>query len=502
MIIQSQHPPHTSLPNTLIANNMLHDLFSQTVIVHPLTVVTLCLVFFSFEYNRRRTEDSIHVLWNKVLYDLCPKSRGWYFFPAPQVRVYASLLDTAAACRTTSSTNLEPLPSISTAGQQQTEEIITMPGKVGKEVILDFCLLFPIPEGRRRSSNITDRFCKYVFGWDVTSYKNADQKQKTNALDIIKDLKLKQMTIPLIAELKKPISRHPPDIMAYCEYLSNHIDKAQHQLLEQARCIFSLSRFRSQKEIMLIAASGEWWTFRLATRTQYPFSKIFSLNEYNDKDKLDEQSQDLYKEEKLFEPMDLPNTVVNVEDAGNRDAEELTESQKLEQKQRSEERAKYMGTRSSHLPRANQAWKKYSDFHDHINKLGSSMLYTISEVHNFYKQWYEVRQEFAVAQAPLPRPVQTSSKLLKFQHNNMSNTERIDLERFKNHWSPALQLGTEISNRYLVAIWEILDSQLTENLPEEERSFLETVIYPGFQWVLQKVKGKGKGKGKDVQSVE
>ncbi|KAJ8689595.1 hypothetical protein PTI98_012485 [Pleurotus ostreatus] len=74
--------------------------------------------------------------------------------------------------------------------------------------------------------------------------------------------------VAVIVEQKRPPSRHPKDILSYCQQLSRLLRSAAEQATDQACCLFSMLNYGHQEEVILIAATGAWWMFRLSRRRE------------------------------------------------------------------------------------------------------------------------------------------------------------------------------------------------------------------------------------------
>lgn len=90
------------------------------------------------------------------------------------------------------------------------------------------------------------------------------------------------LIVPLIVETKRPATRHPKDIETYVRGLSYLLFQAQEQAYKQTHCLFSTrEKYDSQDAVMIIAASGHWWSFRIATRKEFAGEK-FDMKNYSE----------------------------------------------------------------------------------------------------------------------------------------------------------------------------------------------------------------------------
>ncbi|KAF8830900.1 hypothetical protein HHX47_DHR1000232 [Lentinula edodes] len=153
-----------------------------------LTGIVFALSFLlSVKFNRRRTEDSTHPVWSLILIQLCGSNLG-RLQPVPQYRLYFSAVDF---------TDLDPNETISGSDV---------------EVIPDFCILLHRAvlvrvEGPLRSllANIQSTYLPS------------------------RAIKITSTFIPLLVELKRPVSRNCRDIDEFMSGLGTMMKSAQSQ---------------------------------------------------------------------------------------------------------------------------------------------------------------------------------------------------------------------------------------------------------------------------------
>ncbi|KAJ3979779.1 hypothetical protein F5890DRAFT_1633061 [Lentinula detonsa] len=199
------------------------------------TGILFSLAFIlSFRFNRRRTEDSTHPLWSLILYKLCGANLG-RLLPTPQFRLYIS-------------------PESSNPNE-------TLSGAV-LEVIPDFCILL------YRAHPVKPKTLAQILQQITSSFLPSPHTVQISSL-----------SIPLLVELKRPISRNCVDLKEFMSEVTSSMLKARKQVTAQALCLFSIPKHHDQDEVYLIAAVGEWWSFRLVSRSDFK-GKIFQNRLY------------------------------------------------------------------------------------------------------------------------------------------------------------------------------------------------------------------------------
>ncbi|KAJ3745029.1 hypothetical protein DFH05DRAFT_1382705, partial [Lentinula detonsa] len=191
----------------------------------------------SFRFNRRRTEDSTHPLWSLILYKLCGTNLG-RLLPTPQFRLYIS-------------------PKISDPNK-------TLSG-AALEVIPDFCILLYSAQPVKPQT-----FLAQILQQITTSFLPSPHTVRISSL-----------SIPLLVELKRPISRNCVDLKELMSQLTSSMLNARRQVMAQALCLFSISSYHRQDKVILIAGVGEWWSFRQVSRSDFK-GKIFQDRQYSE----------------------------------------------------------------------------------------------------------------------------------------------------------------------------------------------------------------------------
>ncbi|KAJ3995880.1 hypothetical protein F5050DRAFT_1674000, partial [Lentinula boryana] len=201
-----------------------------------LTGILFSLAFIlSFRFNRRRTEDSTHPLWSLILYKLCGTNIG-LLLPTPQFRLYIS-------------------PQSSDPNETLSSAVV--------EVIPDFCILLYSAQPVKPKT-----FLAQILQQITTSYLPSPHTVRISSL-----------YIPLLVELKRPISRNCIDLKEVMSRLTSAMLNAREQVMSQALCLFSIPNYHCQEQVIVIAAVGEWWSFRLVSRSAFN-GKIFDGNRY------------------------------------------------------------------------------------------------------------------------------------------------------------------------------------------------------------------------------
>ncbi|KAF8996608.1 hypothetical protein BDQ17DRAFT_1411686 [Cyathus striatus] len=201
----------------------------------------------SYFYNPRRTEDFTHPLWAEIMAHLCRASPS--LLPTPQFRLYVSPRDF----------DLPTDANFSFSTQSDSE---------AKGVITDFCVLIPnLTHAEGGTPNVLD----------VENVRQHIKDLNEGDIPFPKFL-VKNMFVGALVELKCPLSRHFPNVKAYARRKGIVLHAAKIQVTAQAQCLFSSSKYASQKYVMLIAAVGEWWTMKVAKREDFD---VFVLGAYD-----------------------------------------------------------------------------------------------------------------------------------------------------------------------------------------------------------------------------
>ncbi|KAJ3805091.1 hypothetical protein F5876DRAFT_52423 [Lentinula aff. lateritia] len=202
-----------------------------------LTGIAFAISFIlSVKFNRRRTEDSTHPVWSLILIQLCGSNLGC-LQPVPQYRLYFSAINF---------TDLDPNETISGSDV---------------EVIPDFCILL------HRAVLVQ----KGVFKSLLSAIQPTHLPSRA--------IKITSIFIPLLVELKRPVSRNCNNIDELMSGLGTMMKSAQSQAEGQAHCLFSIPNYHRQTHVVLIAAVGEWWSFRFVPRSRFG-GRVFDGTKY------------------------------------------------------------------------------------------------------------------------------------------------------------------------------------------------------------------------------
>ncbi|KAJ3875663.1 hypothetical protein F5051DRAFT_470177 [Lentinula edodes] len=229
-----------------------------------LTGIVFALSFLlSVKFNRRRTEDSTHPVWSLILIQLCGSNLG-RLQPVPQYRLYFSAIDF---------TEFNPNETISGSDV---------------EVIPDFCILL------HRAVLLRKGPLRPLLANIQSTYL------PSRAINITSSF------IPLLVELKRPVSRNCNNINEFMSGLGTMMKSAQSQAEGQAHCLFSIPNYHRQMHVVLIAAVGEWWSFWFIPRSNFG-GKTFNGKKYvfDVNDRLEEEERNNPLEEdkaKLMDP--------------------------------------------------------------------------------------------------------------------------------------------------------------------------------------------------------
>ncbi|KAF9557349.1 hypothetical protein CPC08DRAFT_775423 [Agrocybe pediades] len=194
---------------------------SESKIRLQLLIAALSLAY-SGRSNPRRLEDPFYTFWglwfDYLVHDLAPE-----VLTCAQFRLYPGY----------------------ELGNADTS-LISVKGPNGSEVIPDFVHLVVTLSDRHNLDSPPKTWPK-ITNWDV--------------------LKVSHFGLVTIGEIKRPPSRHFLRVGDFESELVLNMNEAQTQAFDQALMAFIDSRF-ALKEVVLVAAAGEWWTFRFLQREE------------------------------------------------------------------------------------------------------------------------------------------------------------------------------------------------------------------------------------------
>ena len=179
---------------------------------------------YSGKWNSRNLENHFHAFWNLVLLDLVDD-----FKPDTVVipQFQFDILNDAP---------LAPNDSIVTTAQAQ-----------AKEVTPDFAIAIFHVVRRHISATLSNPSVLFP-----------------TTFDSWRDIKLRRMQIPLIAELKHPATRRAKSGELFREALEAKMRSAHADLLKQVEHAFLMQP--AAEKIVLLACCGEWWSWMIAMR--------------------------------------------------------------------------------------------------------------------------------------------------------------------------------------------------------------------------------------------
>ncbi|GAW06197.1 hypothetical protein F5879DRAFT_1064898 [Lentinula edodes] len=378
-----------------------------------LTGIVFALSFLlSVKFNRRRTEDSTHPVWSLILIQLCGSNLG-RLQPVPQYRLYFSAVDF---------TDLDPNETISGSDV---------------EVIPDFCILLHRAvlvrvEGPLRSllANIQSTYLPS------------------------RAIKITSTFIPLLVELKRPVSRNCRDIDEFMSGLGTMMKSAQSQAEGQAHCLFSIPNFHRQMHVVLLAAVGEWWSFWFVPRSNFS-GKTFNGNKYvfdvNDRLEEEERNNPLEEDEpKLMDP-DLIHEMRNLIAHAGETPAQIKDRHDAERDARQRRRAQRNMIRQHNEDQLQEFIDKTQEIQ---NEPGIYPDLAINE--------YSQRRSACDADWKLR---------WKFQREFMESElgSRVALED-RADWSGVMRLGSKTSEYYLFQIRNYLNQFARDNVEEDDIS--------------------------------
>ena len=179
---------------------------------------------YSGKWNSRNLENHFHAFWNLVLLDLVDD-----FKPDTVVipQFQFDILNDAP---------LAPNDSIVTTAQAQ-----------AKEVTPDFAIAI-----------------FHVVRCHISATLSNPSVLFPTTFDSWRDIKLRRMQIPLIAELKHPATRRAKSGELFREALEAKMRSAHADLLKQVEHAFLMQP--AVEKIVLLACCGEWWSWMIAMR--------------------------------------------------------------------------------------------------------------------------------------------------------------------------------------------------------------------------------------------
>ncbi|KAK7029028.1 hypothetical protein VNI00_014738 [Paramarasmius palmivorus] len=200
-------------------------------------------------FNTRRLESPCYAIWSVVLAKLIDKDED-ILIHCPQYAMYLSKADSQ-------------LPS----GSSPDISFLTAPDSEAIGVIVDHALLLPSTTLKRP-------------GTILEFLKNLSPAQIDSSF---RELSLADLFVPLLVEVKRPVTRHPGSITSFVRGLWELMSAAQLQAEEQAFCLFSSVRHATQNTAIIIAAAGHYWSWKRCTRDGYRNRTAFNINVYQTK---------------------------------------------------------------------------------------------------------------------------------------------------------------------------------------------------------------------------
>ena len=129
--------------------------------------------------------------------------------------------------------------------------------------------------------------------WSTTAGSIADafaRAHRDRNFDLYNKLDTTSLEVPILEERKKAPTRHPKDLEDHVSSILDALNKAQDQVLTQARILFSSRRFADQDLVILLATAGQYYRLAVAQRDHKAFRHI--PNEYEIQELLNAQERD------------------------------------------------------------------------------------------------------------------------------------------------------------------------------------------------------------------
>ncbi|KAJ3859310.1 hypothetical protein EV359DRAFT_86553 [Lentinula novae-zelandiae] len=377
-----------------------------------LTGIAFAISFIlSVKFNRQRTEDSTHPVWSLILIQLCGSNLG-RLQPVPQYRLYFSAIDF---------TDLDPNETISGSDV---------------EVIPDFCILLH----------------RAVLGQKGVFKSLLSAIQPTHLPS--RAIKITSIFIPLLVELKRPVSRNCDNIDELMSGLGTMMKSAQSQAAGQAHCLFSIPNYHRQMHVVLIAAVGEWWSFWVVPRSRFG-RKTFNGEQYvsNVNDRLEGEQRNNPIEEDSAKLMS-PNQIREMEDfiahAGETPAQ-IKNRHDAERDARQRQRAERNMIRQHNEDQLQKSIDKNQEIQHEPGAFPDLAINEYSQRRSACDEEWKVTWEFR----------------REFMESDLGY--QVALED-RADWSGVMRLGSKTSAHYLDQIRNYLNRFTNHNLEEEDIS--------------------------------
>ncbi|KAJ3539497.1 hypothetical protein NMY22_g4711 [Coprinellus aureogranulatus] len=233
--------------------------------------------------NPRNTEDVTHALWT-VVFDEISRKHEIKLLPTPQFRIYVSPRDEQTREDLKSRVKTEEerrdggAKSRADAPHDPSADFFlsgdfsmrTEADSKARGVITDFCVLMPLVS-QEQIKKFVDRMQEVDKGAEANPFEIVSQAESAQESATL------ELAVPIIAELKRALSRHPADIIFYVENLHERLVEAQEQVKLQADCMFSSPKFECQQRILCVAAAGEYWSVMAYKRE---LARPFRIRDY------------------------------------------------------------------------------------------------------------------------------------------------------------------------------------------------------------------------------
>ncbi|KAF4622428.1 hypothetical protein D9613_008996 [Agrocybe pediades] len=184
------------------------------------SLITALTVAHSGRANPRRLEDPSYAFWG-MIFDLIVSDLAPEVISCAQFRVYPSQAQEI---------------DLDVSNQ-------TVHGREGAESIPDFVHLAAVVSERKQRGQAPVKSWPELERWDL--------------------LTISRFGLLTIGEIKRPAPRHHADRKAYQEDLLLLQQKSRHQAEAQAKTALNDGRYKLEgSEVVLIAGTGDWWSFR------------------------------------------------------------------------------------------------------------------------------------------------------------------------------------------------------------------------------------------------
>ncbi|KAJ2934045.1 hypothetical protein H1R20_g3056, partial [Candolleomyces eurysporus] len=357
-----------------------------------------------------------------AIFTACHRSS---LLPTPQWRIYTSRITQASE------------------DDDAETSIQTVPDRTARGVITDFAVLMPILATRDPGFQSISALVELIENELRSSTPGDGFASNIRAARIV------SLFAPILAKLKRPVTRHPPDILHHSQELRERLAEAQAQVLNQCHCLFSSAKYAGQRYVALIAAVGEWWTFSVRERAS--FSEAFEFDVYvSVREAEQQQLEDQYadaEEEPLYSPPTILTHVGDFNSLVSQREQDMTKKQNEDRELRARRRERERQNAATHAA-------EIADLQAFVEECGAKRFYSD----------YELSRLYALREAvPETAFNQSSNSFPKVPNFGFALPTNLTLEDHIDAWTGPMRLGSTQSDAYVQFIKGTLDVMVESN---------------------------------------